>query len=158
MIKKFVFLFLFCLTLESLAFSNQLPIKGFQEWKSEKIQASNIQMAVIKSQMLKHQNEANRKNLDALARQLDQIKFNIEVLNDLTMTDYLILYLSQHPHPDRFQLAASKMSTREVAQLMEAYANTLSPTPTESVVRPLQQAVVPARLPVQAIQNRGQVK
>ena len=44
---------------------------------------------------------------------------------DLTVADYFVLYLSQHPSDRRFQDAASKMSVSEVAELMESYAKAI---------------------------------
>lgn len=158
MLKKLVFLLLSFTSIQSFA-SGALPtIKGYQEWKMEKIQISNSQMAVLKVQIARAQAEGNKKNLEALEKQLDQSKWNLEVIQDLSVTDYFVLYLSQLPQSEKFQQAASKMSTKEVALLMEAYANTLSLTPTEAVVQPSQQALRKVRLPVQAVQNRGQVK
>jgi len=158
MSKNLVLLILLLLSLQGFASGALPPIKGFQEWKAEKIQASAQQMTLLKFQIQKSQAEGNKKNVEVFEKQLDQIKWNLEVVQDLSVTDYFVLYLSQHPHPERFSIAATKMSTKEVAQLMEAYANTLSPSPTEAVVRPHQQAVLPARLPIHAIQNRSQVK
>ncbi|MEZ0392777.1 MAG: hypothetical protein ACAH59_11210 [Pseudobdellovibrionaceae bacterium] len=159
---KAIFLILcLCLSIQSSATGVGIAnaVKGFQEWRTDKIQAAVNQMLVVKSQILRAHGEPNKKNLENLEKQLDQIKWNLEVAKDLSVTDYFVLYLSQHSNPDRFQQAALKMSAKEVAQLMEAYANTLGPVPpTEQLVRPTQQAVAPARLPVHATQNRDQFK
>ena len=71
------------------------------------------------------------------------------------MTDYFVLYLSQQTATDRFHQAAQKMNTKEVTELMEAYANTLDTSPSDSIVQPVTpQAAIPAKLPIQAIQAK----
>ncbi len=129
-------------------------LKGYHEWKNEKVQSAVNQGASLRQQLIKAQTEGNRKQVEALEKQQMQLNWNIEVARDLSVTDYVVLYLSQQNHPDRFQQAAQKMSTKEVAELMEAYSNTLEVTPSENVVKPAPQAVVPAKLPIQAIQAK----
>jgi len=130
-------------------------IKGYQEWKNEKLQVAIAQSTVLRTQILKAHSEGNRKLVEALDKQQLQLNWNIDVAKDLSVTDYFVLYLSQQNNPDRFQQAAQKMSTREVAELIEAYANTLGSSPTEMFVQPASpQVAIPAKLPVQAIQSK----
>lgn len=129
-------------------------IKGYQEWKGEKIQYAMSQGALLKAQIIKAQAEGNKKQVETLEKQQTQINWNLDVARELSVTDYFVLYLSQQPHPDRFQQAAQKMSTKEVAELIEAYANTLGTSPTEMVVKPAPQALGVGRLPVQAVQAK----
>ncbi|MGZ5279086.1 MAG: hypothetical protein ACXWC9_04040 [Pseudobdellovibrionaceae bacterium] len=130
-------------------------IKGYQEWKNEKLQVAIAQSTILRSQILKAQSEGNRKLIDALDKQQLQLNWNIDVAKDLSVTDYFVLYLSQQNNPDRFQQAAQKMSTREVAELIEAYANTLGTSPTEMFVQPAaSQVAIPAKLPIHAIQSK----
>jgi hypothetical protein len=60
-----------------------------------------------------------------LTKDLTQEDWNLDVAKDLTVADYFVLYLSQHPSERRFQEAASKMSVTEVADLLEAYAKAI---------------------------------
>lgn len=158
MLKNWMLILMLLISMEAFASGSQITIRGFHEWKSDKIQAAFHQLLVVKGQMQKALMENNKRTVDGLNKQIEQIKWNIEAAKDLSVTDYFVIYLSQQKHPDRFQQAAAKMSTKEVAQLMEAYANTLGTTPTEAIVESSQQALVPAKLAPQAGQIRDQMK
>jgi hypothetical protein len=129
-------------------------IKGYQEWKREKIQLAQGQVSSLHAQIFKAQAEGNKKLVENLERQSAQLHWNMEVAQDLSVTDYFVLYLSQQSQPDRFQQSAAKMSTREVAELIEAYAKTLNTGPVETVIQSSQQATILKKLPFQAIQNK----
>src|SRR4051812_36585479 len=126
MLEKLILLLFTLISMQVLAASSPAPvaIRGFQEWKSDKVQAAFHQMLTVKSQIQRANSDNNRRALTGLYKQLDQIKWNIEASKDLSVTDYFVIYLSQQANPDKFQQAAAKMSTSEVAQLMEAYSNT----------------------------------
>jgi hypothetical protein len=133
-----------------------VAIKGFHEWKNEKIQSTTAQIGNLKLQIARSKAENNKKTAENLEKQIDQLKWNLDVVHDLSVADYFVLYLSQLTQPDRFTQAAAKLSTKEVAELMEAYADTLSnSSPAEVVVRP---GATPSKLPVQAIQLKDQFK
>ncbi len=140
--------------------AGQVEIKGFHEWKNEKVQIALGQMAILKSQIQKATTENNRKSIEGLQKQKDQLKWNLDVAQDLSVTDYFVLYLSQQNQSERFKLAAEKMTTKEVAELMEAYASTLSIAPTEVVVRGQARPVNSwkGQFPTQAQQVKDQVK
>ncbi len=134
--------------------SSPQSIKGYHEWKSEKIQNTLNQISTLKAQITKAQADSNKKQIEAFENQLDQLKWNLEVSEDLSVTDYFVLYLSQQTANDRFQQAAQKISTKEVAELMEAYSNTLGSSPADLVAKPAAQPRLPGKLPAQAIQGR----
>ncbi len=129
-------------------------VKGYQEWKQEKVQYAMTQGIAVRAQLIKAAAENNKKQVEMLERQLAQLNWNVEVARDLSVTDYFVLYLAQQPQTDRFQQAAQKMSTKEVAELIEAYSNTLGTTSAEAVVKPTPQAAIPGKLPIQAIQGK----
>lgn len=108
-----------------------LGFKSFQDWKKEKIQAAFVQTNTIRTQILKAYLDSNTKLQESLERQLNQVRWNSEVARDLSVTDYFVLYLSQQNQPDRFQLAAQRMTTAEVAELIEAYTGILGYKKTE---------------------------
>lgn len=110
---------------ESSSLAALTTVKGFQEWKTEKIQAVILQANNVRMQINKAHLDGNYKLKESLERQLQQLKWNSEVARDLTVTDYFSLYLSQQPQTDRFQQAATKLSVQEVAELMEAYSGVL---------------------------------
>jgi hypothetical protein len=130
-------------------------IKGYREWKVDKVQVALGQTASTRTLLQKAKAEGQKTNVDSLERQLTQLQWNLDVAKDLSVTDYFVLYLSQLSQSDRFQQAAQKLSSSEVAELMEAYANTLgSSTPAETVTRQISPAPILQRLPVQAGQGR----
>ncbi len=97
-------------------------IKGFQEWKTEKMQAVFLQAHSVRNQINRAYLDGNFRLKESLERQLHQLKWNGEVARDLTVADYFSLYLSQQTQADRFQQAAAKLSAQEIAELMEAYS------------------------------------
>jgi hypothetical protein len=117
-------------------FANQhlAPIKGFQDWKNEKVQTVVAQANYVRAQITRAQIEGNLRLQESLERQLQQLKWNGEVARDLTVADYFSLYLTQQPHGDRFQQAAKRMSPQEVAELMESYSNVLDLKKPESQI------------------------
>lgn len=158
MMKTFLFI-LTLLCLQTFASAAPVPaIKGFYEWKNEKIQAAGNQISLTRVQIQKAQVENNKKTAEGLEKQLDQLKWNMEVAQDLSVTDYFVLYLSQQTQSDRFTQAAARMTTKEVAELMQAYANTLGSSPSEVVVRPSAVPSIPSKISIQAIQYRDQIK
>jgi hypothetical protein len=130
------------------------PIKGYQEWKSEKIGYAMGQSTTLRLQIHQAQLEGNRKLAEALEKQQSQIDWNLSVDRDLSVTDYFVLYLSQQPQKDRFQQAAQRMSTAEVTELIEAYAKSLGTNSTETIVQPAPQVSTATKLPIQATQAK----
>lgn len=130
-VMSFLLSSIFC-----VAFGNSIatPLKSFQDWKKEKIQTALVQTNLIRAQILKAQTENNPKLQESLERQLNQVRWNSEVARDLSVTDYFVLYLSQQNQPDRFQQAAQRMTTSEVAELIEAYTGILGFKKTELAV------------------------
>ena len=142
-------------SLQSWALTAPSSVKGYQEWKNEKVQYAQSQADLVRTQLLKAKLDSNRKLTDNLEKQIVQLNWNVDVAKDLSVTDYFVLYLSQQTATDRFHQAAQKMSTKEVTELMEAYANTLDTSPSDSIVQPVTpQAAIPAKLPIQAIQAK----
>lgn len=121
-------------------------VKGFREWKSEKIQLAMQQALNIRNMILRTKSNGPSKNLEALERQLTQLNWNLEVSKELSVTDYFVLYLSQQPQKDRFKMAAGKLTTAEIADLMQAYAQSLNSSPN-----PATEAVSSANLSSQAL-------
>ena len=122
-------------------------IKSYKEWKSEKVQASASQVLETRSHILKAKTEANLPLIESLEKLQRQQQWNLEVANDLSVADYFVLYLSQQNQADRFRQAAPKLTASEVAELMEAYANTLGAQPS-----------IDEKLPAQATQISDQIK
>lgn len=132
-IKSAVFsVVMFVSVIAGAAEPTQVPqLKGYKEWKAEKLQIVINRITATKALVTKAKAEANIKNSQAFERQLSQENWNLEIANDLSVTDYFVLYLTQQNQPDRFLKAASKLTATEVAELMEAYSKTLAAPATQ---------------------------
>ncbi len=123
-------LFLFCSLISCFAFSAELSVLSFNDWKSNKVQAAQTQYLALESEYLakKKQNSADSQ-LIKLYKELKDSKSNVNELSDLSVTDYFIGYLSQFKAKKlAFQSAVTKLGPTEVSELMEAYANSLLKT------------------------------
>jgi len=112
------------------AFSAELSVLSFNDWKSNKVQAAQDQYSALESEYLakKKQNSADSQ-LIKLYKELKDSKSNVNELSDLSVTDYFIGYLSQFKAKKlAFQSAVTKLGPTEVSELMEAYANSLLKT------------------------------
>lgn len=133
-IQIFLLFMIFMQIFAPSANAAQTPsIQSFREWKADKIKAVIQQTMVMRNTVLKTKTFGPAKSLPALEKQLSQLNFNLEVAQDLSVTDYFVLYLSQQPQTDRFKLAAAKLTTAEVADLMQAYAQSLAVSPNSSL-------------------------
>lgn len=122
--------FLFCSLISCFAFSAELSVLSFNDWKSNKVQAAQTQYSALESEYLakKKQNSADSQ-LIKLYKELKDSKSNVNELSDLSVTDYFIGYLSQFKAKKlAFQSAVTKLGPTEVSELMEAYANSLLKT------------------------------
>ena len=109
-------------------------LKSYREWKTEKIQLLSSQISSFKLQIEQQRTslligktsklETSNK-IDQLMIQEHQTQWNLEVANDLSVNDYFVLYLANHPTANRFQQIAPKLSASETAELMESYAKSL---------------------------------
>ncbi len=56
---------------------------------------------------------------------LQQVQLNFDIANELSVSDYFVLYINQLNTPNAIREAAEKMSPEEVAELMWAYKKQL---------------------------------
>lgn len=125
--------FLFLL-LSAQAFGNS-SLLSFKEWKNEKIASVRQEYTSLESVYLSKKT-ANSKDraLPSLYRQLKSSKAHLEELNDLTVTDYFISYLSRYKDKKAiFDAAIARLEPSEVSEVMGAYANSLLKTNGEGL-------------------------
>ena len=103
-------------------------VKGFKEWKRAKV--VQAQYRLRESQQTLQQ--ARKTGLQGAARpslQLtDQVRSNemeLELAQDLTVSDYFVGYLTKLPQKNAYREAAKRLSDEEVADLMTAYASSV---------------------------------
>jgi hypothetical protein len=125
---------------------NTSGLKSFREWKSEKIQASlaQVDQTTRKLQDLKTRPQVSKAAVENTEQQLAQEEWNLEIAQDLSVTDYLVLYLAQQGVSGKFNEAASKLTPDETAQVLEAYVRNMNAVPSHGQ----------GLLPSSAIQNR----
>jgi hypothetical protein len=124
-------------------------LKSFKDWKDGKIQAAAAQVEQTKGQLsllrLRAHGSTNLMSaVQNLEQQLSQEEWNLEVARDLSVTDYLVLYLAQQGSPAKLAEAAKQLSPEETAQVLEAYIRSMGGFPSDSKVL----------LPANALQTR----
>lgn len=124
-------------------------VKSYREWKNERVQDAQGKVASLKTQIeTRKQARAaigvdpnlaigrTRGGLEAVAsrdlalekmeKDLREDQYDLDVANDLTVTDYFVGYLTKVQNKKAaFQEVAGKLSPEEVAELMTAYANSV---------------------------------
>lgn len=122
-------------------------VKSYREWKHELVLDAQNRVTVIKTQIETRKalrtaamgvdpNMARARGLEAVAsrdlalekleKDLREEQYDLDVANDLTVTDYFVGYLTKVQNKKAaFQEVAGKLSPEEVAELMTAYANSV---------------------------------
>lgn len=119
-----------------VAASEANSVKTFRDWKQEKIQLINqrmsqskIQLEALKGRKMAETKAGRTSSYDGLIqhyeKEIGQEQWNLEVAQDLSVTEYIALYLSGHTSKTRFQEAATHLNASEVAELIEAYSEAL---------------------------------
>lgn len=126
--------------------TQSMGVKNFRDWKAEKILIITNKMSSIKSKMDTEKNKkklltinqlslSEQKNIDFLERQLSQEQWNLEIAQELSVTDYLALYIAQNPGKNKFQEAAANLGSSDVAELIESYVKNMT---TQQPILPTQ--------------------
>ncbi|QDK36186.1 hypothetical protein [Bdellovibrio sp. NC01] len=122
-------------------------VKSYREWKHELVLDAQNRVTIIKTQIETRKalrtaamgvdpNMARTRGLEAVAsrdlalekleKDLREEQYDLDVANDLTVTDYFVGYLTKVQNKKAaFQEVAGKLSPEEVAELMTAYANSV---------------------------------
>jgi hypothetical protein len=111
-------------------------VKSFKDWKAEKIQQIQAKLSQTKANLedikaRKAQDPllAKAKGYESLIQKLEkdqsQNQWNLDVASDLSLTDYMALYLSHQSSKTRFLDAAAQLQPADVAELLEAYNEAL---------------------------------
>ncbi len=112
-------------------------LKSFKDWKSDKVRMATQQAEQTRSQVLAMKIEgaktpAMRMAQHSLEQQFAQEQWNVEVASDLSVTDYLALYLAQHASSRKLAEAAGKLTPDEMAQVLEAYIRSMGSFPSDA--------------------------
>lgn len=129
------FLFLAICWIVTCTASAGAEVLSFKEWKTEKTMDVRQQYSTLEDQyMAKKTANPKDKSLGTLYRELKSSKLHLDELQDLSVTDYFISYLSQYKDKKTiFQSALTKLEPQEISELMGAYANSLLKTSGEGL-------------------------
>lgn len=123
----------------------ETSVLSYKEWKNSKIQTIENRIRQLEEQrrpvsgapsadpnLGMHLKTPSEAQLPAeLAAQIENEMTNLNVVQDLTITDYFVGYLTQQSSTEQvIKEVAGKLSAEEVAELMAAYAqHVASPRP-----------------------------
>jgi hypothetical protein len=110
---------------------NQIVVvMSFKEWKSDKLFQAKILYSKLETEYLDRKNSNPKDpNLKNLYTDLKIRKSNLDEIDELTVSDYFVGYLSRFKDKKAaFQSAAKNLDFNEVAELMSAYADSLLKT------------------------------
>ncbi len=114
---------------------NSSGILGFQAWKSLRVTEARASLDKLQADLQPQAPGAKPASKFARGDQkLQQAQFNVEIAQELTISDYFTLYVSQLKDRSSFLDAAKKLSADETADLMMAYQKQLSIAPQGSDV------------------------
>ena len=142
----------FCMLAASLG-QARAEVKSYREWKTERVQNAQQRISSVKNQIdnrkavklaiAAHGTDPNlavkaggKDSVEAasssdymvekLERQLRDERYSLELAKDLSVTDYFVGYLTKVQNKkSAFNEVAGKLSAEEVAELMNAYANSV---------------------------------
>ncbi|MCB0369177.1 MAG: hypothetical protein KDD45_06895 [Bdellovibrionales bacterium] len=113
----------------------KILVKGYKEWKNEKVQAAIKKVAITRAQIdyKKMNNQIFQKTeaglgkdieIDKLEGKLRNDLFSLEVAQQLNVQDYFAIYLTKLDNrSEAFKEAAQKMHPDEVAELINIFAD-----------------------------------
>jgi cell division protein FtsX len=127
--KRLFSLFILVLTMASGAQAeiNSSGVMGFQAWRTSRIEDAKATLEKIQADAQIDKPQAARpteakKNF----QRYQQAQLNLQIVQELTISDYFTLYLSQLKDRSMMLDAARKLSADEVADLMVAYQKALT--------------------------------
>ena len=117
------------------ASSSTSTVLSFKEWKNDKSSVARNRYSKLETEYIAKKS-ANPKDtiLKSLYNDLKNSKSNVDEISELTVSDYFVGYLSRFKDQRKaFNVAAEKLDSSEVAELMTAYADSLLKTSGEGI-------------------------
>lgn len=95
-------------------------VLSYKEWKTRRIQES-----VDTLKRIEREGARGRKTVTRGYSPLEQAQLNVKIAKGLTPNDYFLFYLNERFAGNRqaLEIAAKKMSPKEVADIMMSYQN-----------------------------------
>jgi hypothetical protein len=132
---KALVLSLFVLVGSSAAFAeiNSSGVLGFTAWRQSRIDEAKSALEKIQTEAQVDKPQAARpQEAKRKYQQYQQALLNIQIVQELTISDYFTLYLAQLKDRSTMIDAAKKLSAEEVADLMVAYQKAVAPSSSVS--------------------------
>lgn len=110
-------------------------VLSFKEWKVDKSVQARTRYSKLESEYIAKK-AVNPKDsvLKSLYSDLKNTKSHVDEVDELTVSDYFVGYLSRFKDQRKaFQTAAEKLDSSEIAELMTAYADSLLKTTGEGI-------------------------
>jgi hypothetical protein len=104
-------------------------ILSFNEWKQSKVlsaeralQIARTHLAAVKARA---KTSVTSELVDSLRKET-QAQWDAEIAKDLTVNDYVALYLGRHSDASSLEAAAAQMSPQETVELLKAFVKNLN--------------------------------
>ena len=110
-------------------------VLSFKEWKVDKSVQARTRYSKLESEYIAKK-AVNPKDsvLKSLYSDLKNTKSHVDEVDELTVSDYFVGYLSRFKDQRKaFQTAAEKLDSSEIAELMTDYADSLLKTTGEGI-------------------------
>lgn len=132
MLKNIILIFIVSIV-SSFGWSKEGPvvdakIQSYRAWKSERIQSVLGRIGIQRANLVKAQTDGKSDMALQAERLLRQEEWNLEVAQDLSVSDYIVLYLSGQSAQNKFYQAAQQMTVAETSELIEAFARETGPS------------------------------
>lgn len=104
-------------------------VMGFQSWKAARVDDAKAELEKLQGDGAQAKVDVKPKAPQKVSRgdqKLQQASLNLEIVQELTVNDYFVLYLNQFKDRSAFLEAARKLNSDEAADLMMAYQKHLS--------------------------------
>ncbi len=110
-------------------------ILSFKEWKLSKVSEAKTRYSRLEAEYLaKKSSNPKDSSLNLIYSDLKSSKAHIDEVSELSVSDYFVGYLSKVKDQKKaFKLAAERLDSSEVAELMTAYADSLLATSGEGI-------------------------
>lgn len=133
--KNFIAVICFCLY--SFGQASASGVLSFKDWKDQKIKTAEL--AVQKSDQLFKKSqliESGTVMRATFKSQLLHDRWSLEAAKDLSVSDYLVIYLSDKKEKTKFFEAAAQLSPADMAEVLEAYDSTLPKLTNQNALSP----------------------
>ncbi|RYZ76333.1 MAG: hypothetical protein EOP05_05345 [Proteobacteria bacterium] len=108
---------------------SSVGVMGFQAWKAARVEDAKADLEKLQADGAQAKPEVKAKAPQKVSRgdqKLQQAQLNLEIVQELTVNDYFVLYLNQFKDRSAFLEAARKLNSDEAADLMMAYQKHLT--------------------------------